>query len=153
MQGAERIAAGPRAIQGILQKLQLRIEEQRLNALLQEQQDAPVDVQVAFQLYEDAPQDLRSRLWIAVLEHPELCNEYQVSACTLLLRWQLLPLTGPQQQRLPRSSSSGATLPQSCLSGCLVPAHRMCLSCLILASALSAWTAAQNLHAVACCKA
>ena len=33
--------------------------------------------QVAFQLYEDAPQELRSRLWMAVLEHPELCKEYQ----------------------------------------------------------------------------
>ena len=36
-------------------------------------------LQVAFQLYEDAPQELRSRLWMAVLEHPELCKEYQAS--------------------------------------------------------------------------
>lgn len=127
-------------MQSILQKLQQRIEEQRLQALLREQQDAPVDVQasrrrqltehvaapcraaglrlwgslsgalptapclpaggpavvlgraharrmgclprpllaqVAFQLYEDAPQELRSRLWMALLEHPELVSEYQ----------------------------------------------------------------------------
>ncbi len=44
-QGAGRIAAGPRTVQGILQKLQRRIEEQRLQALLEEQQDTPVDVQ------------------------------------------------------------------------------------------------------------
>ena len=43
--GAGRIAAGPRTVQGILQKLQQRIEEQRMAALLQEQQDTPVDVQ------------------------------------------------------------------------------------------------------------
>ncbi|KAL4457570.1 hypothetical protein ABPG75_012435 [Micractinium tetrahymenae] len=82
-QGAGRIAAGPRTVQGVLQKLQQRIEEQRLQALLREQQDAPVDVQVAFQLYEDAPQELRSRLWMAVLEHPELVHEYQTLAAEL----------------------------------------------------------------------
>jgi len=40
----------------------------------------PSAAQVAFQLYEDAPQELRSRLWMAVLEHPELCGEYQARA-------------------------------------------------------------------------
>ena len=45
--GAGRIAAGPRTVQGILQKLQQRIEEQRMAALLQEQQDTPVDVQAS----------------------------------------------------------------------------------------------------------
>lgn len=48
-QGAGRIAAGPRTVQSVLQKLQQRIEEQRLQALLREQQDAPVDVQVGRQ--------------------------------------------------------------------------------------------------------
>ncbi len=38
---------------------------------------------MAFQLYEDAPQELRSRLWMAVLEHPELCAEYQTLAAAL----------------------------------------------------------------------
>ena len=36
-------------MQSVLQKLQQRIEEQRLQALLREQQDAPVDVQVGRQ--------------------------------------------------------------------------------------------------------
>lgn len=44
--GAGRIAAGPRSVQGVLQRLQARIEEQRLRALLEEQRDTPVDVQV-----------------------------------------------------------------------------------------------------------
>lgn len=43
----------------------------------------PLGLQVAFQLYEDAPQELRSRLWMAVLEHPELCAEYQTLAAAL----------------------------------------------------------------------
>lgn len=37
-----------------------------------------MDVQVGCQLYEDSPQELRSRLWTALLEHPELVTEYQV---------------------------------------------------------------------------
>lgn len=45
---------------------------------MQEQRDAPVDVQVGAQCYEDSPQELRSRLWMAILEHPELVTEYQV---------------------------------------------------------------------------
>lgn len=45
-QGAGRIAAGPRTVAGVLQKLQQRIEEQRIAALLEEQRDTPVDVQV-----------------------------------------------------------------------------------------------------------
>lgn len=119
------------------------MEEQRLQALLEEQKDTPVDVQargvcpggsgggngqqmaggscadggrcprlhspnqpnspacthlpaptrlrqVAFQLYEDAPQELRSRLWMAVLEHPELCKEYGTLATQLQHQHQQL---------------------------------------------------------------
>ena len=47
-----------------------------MKILLQEQRDAPVDVQVGFQCYEDAPQELRSRLWMALLQHPELVERY-----------------------------------------------------------------------------
>jgi len=45
--------------------------------LLQEQRDAPVDVQIGFQVMEDAPQELRSRLWMALLQHPELAERFQ----------------------------------------------------------------------------
>ncbi len=45
--------------------------------LLQEQRDAPVDVQIGFLVMEDSPQELRSRLWMALLEHPELVERFQ----------------------------------------------------------------------------
>eukprot|EP00887_Chlorella_sp_A99_P003329 scaffold26.g3329.t1 len=75
--GFHSVQQGPRQLQNVLQRLQQRIEEQRMRQLLQEQRDAPVDVQVGFVLYEDAPQELRSRLWMAVLEHPELVSEFK----------------------------------------------------------------------------
>ncbi|GAB4814895.1 hypothetical protein N2152v2_001941 [Parachlorella kessleri] len=74
---AETVQRGPKQIQAILQRVQHQIEQQRMAALLEEQRDAPVDVQVGFQLYEDSPQELRSRLWMALLEHPDLVGEYQ----------------------------------------------------------------------------
>ena len=40
------LAQGPRQIQAILARLQERMEEQRLQADLQAERDAPVDVQV-----------------------------------------------------------------------------------------------------------
>lgn len=45
------------------------------NLLTQETRDAPVDVQVGEQLWTDAPQELRSRLWMALLQHTELTME------------------------------------------------------------------------------
>lgn len=45
-----------------------------------------MDVQVGCQLYEDSPQELRSRLWTALLEHPELVTEYQVGWRHFFLR-------------------------------------------------------------------
>ena len=35
---------------------------------------------MGWQCYEDSPQELRSRLWMALLEHPQLVAEYQVGA-------------------------------------------------------------------------
>ncbi len=40
------LAQGPRQVGAILARLQARLEEQRLAAQLQEERDAPVDVQV-----------------------------------------------------------------------------------------------------------
>ena len=39
---------------------------------MQARRDQPVDVQVGADLWEDAPQELRSRLWIALLCNPHL---------------------------------------------------------------------------------
>lgn len=43
---------------------------------LQEHRETPVDVQVGFQVHEDGPQELRSKLWMALLEHPEFSRQY-----------------------------------------------------------------------------
>lgn len=43
-----------------------------LGMVLQAERDAPVDVQVGPVLYEDAPQELRSRMWMALLNDPNL---------------------------------------------------------------------------------
>ena len=46
----------------------------------QEERDAPVDVQIGPQLYERAPQELRSRLWISLLDNPTLASSVEHSA-------------------------------------------------------------------------
>jgi hypothetical protein len=71
------VQQGPRHLQSVLQRLAAQIDEQRLLVLLAEQRDAPVDVQVGDQLFEDAPQELRARLWMALLERPELVDRYR----------------------------------------------------------------------------
>lgn len=43
-----------------------------LDMIAQAERDAPVDVQVGPVLYEDAPQELRSRMWMALLNDPNL---------------------------------------------------------------------------------
>lgn len=76
--GIQSVGQGPRQIQSVLQRISQQIEERRLQALLEQQRDTPVDVQIGFQLYEDAPQELRSRLWMALLRHPELAVRYKI---------------------------------------------------------------------------
>lgn len=75
--GFQSVGQGPRQIQSVLHRISQQIEERRLQALLEQQRDTPVDVQIGFQLYEDAPQELRSRLWMALLQHPELAAQYK----------------------------------------------------------------------------
>ena len=51
---------------------------------MQEERDEPVDVQIGPQLYERAPQELRSRLWIALLDNGTLATSVENSAvCTV----------------------------------------------------------------------
>ena len=53
---------------------------------MQEERDEPVDVQIGPQLYERAPQELRSRLWIALLDNGTLATSVENSAvCTALV--------------------------------------------------------------------
>lgn len=63
-----RLAGAPRGARETLRRLQASLATARLQAMLQAERDAPVDVQVGTVLYEDAPQELRSRLWMALLE-------------------------------------------------------------------------------------
>lgn len=71
-QGLQGIQSGPRQLQSVLRRLQAQAEENRRRTLLEQQKDSPVDIQVGTQLFEDAPQELRTRLWMALLEHPQL---------------------------------------------------------------------------------
>jgi hypothetical protein len=75
--GFETLVGGPKQIQAILTRLGKQYEEQRMLALLDEQRDAPMDIQVGFSLYEDAPQDLRSRLWVALLNQSKLVEDFR----------------------------------------------------------------------------
>ncbi len=103
--GLGYVQQGPKHVQSVLARLQKRIEETRLQALLevshlssscialytlrgsfcytyshnyelQAERDAPVDVQIGPQLVEEAPQELRSRLWLALIDNPQLCHTY-----------------------------------------------------------------------------
>ena len=61
--------------------------EQEWNHGLQARRDMPVDVQVGPFLWEDAPQELRSRLWIALLGNPMLIgNLVEEKVCPPLTR-------------------------------------------------------------------
>eukprot|EP00890_Picochlorum_soloecismus_P001828 jgi/Picsp_1/2646/NSC_00876-R1_gtpase activator nb4s evi5 (contains tbc domain) calmodulin-binding protein pollux (contains ptb and tbc domains) len=76
--GFETLVGGPKQIQAILTRLGKQYEEQRMLALLEEQRDAPMDIQIGFSLYEDAPQDLRSRLWVALLNQSKLVEDFEL---------------------------------------------------------------------------
>ena len=51
---------------------------------MQAERDAPVDVQIGPQLVEEAPQELRSRLWLALIDNPQLCHTYDEGKVCIL---------------------------------------------------------------------
>ena len=59
---------------------------------IQEERDEPVDVQIGPQLYERAPQELRSRLWIALLDNGTLATSVENSAVRVALVCMCRPL-------------------------------------------------------------
>ena len=77
--GLQTVGSGPRQLQSVLQRLAKEMEEQRMHNLIREQRDAPVDVQVGCQVYEDAPQELRSRLWMALLRRPDFSGRIRAA--------------------------------------------------------------------------
>ena len=65
--GFESLVEGPQKIQSTLARLSKQYTEQRLKVLLEEERDVNQDIQIGFSVYEDAPQELRGRLWLALL--------------------------------------------------------------------------------------
>jgi hypothetical protein len=103
---AATAASGPARAQALLARLAARVEEQRRAQLLAEQRDHPVDVQVGPQLFEEAPQELRSRLWLALLQRPELCARYQAMCAAAEARRASPPPPSPPPVR---TASAGAS--------------------------------------------
>jgi len=81
-QGVQAVQSGPRQLQAVLQRLQKQAEDARRIALLERQRDGAVDIFIGTQLFEDAPQELRSRLWMAILENPELSQRHINLCCS-----------------------------------------------------------------------
>jgi len=65
--GFESLVEGPQKIQSTLARLSKQYTEQRLKVLLEQERDVNQDIQIGFSVYEDAPQELRGRLWLALL--------------------------------------------------------------------------------------
>ena len=65
--GLTTLFDGPRQVQSTLTRLQKEYSQKRMDVLLEKKRDEHQDVQIGFLLYEDAPQELRARLWMAVL--------------------------------------------------------------------------------------
>jgi hypothetical protein len=80
--GVQAVQSGPRQLQAVLQRLQKQAEDARRIALLERQRDGAVDIFIGTQLFEDAPQELRSRLWMAILENPDLSQRHINLCCS-----------------------------------------------------------------------
>ncbi|KAK2080743.1 hypothetical protein QBZ16_000597 [Prototheca wickerhamii] len=74
--GIHQLQMGQKQLRDALVQLQQRTERERLAGLLREDRERLVDVQVGFQVHEESPQELRSKLWMALLEHPEFSRQY-----------------------------------------------------------------------------
>ena len=70
--GVETVKTAPARVRATLASLASALAEQRAASALAAVRGAPVDVQVAATLFEDAPQELRARLWTALLNDPTL---------------------------------------------------------------------------------
>ena len=62
----------PLLLQGALERVRQRVNAARYATLLEIHSTLAVDVQIAGKLYEDAPQEIRSRLWAALIQNPSL---------------------------------------------------------------------------------
>jgi len=64
----------------VLERVQTRLEQQRLLRALALEKDQLIDLQLGFHVYEGVPQEIRSRYWIVLVANPELAKPFQVRA-------------------------------------------------------------------------
>ncbi len=70
----------------MLSGVQQRIADARLRARLEASKDAKVDVQVGLELFEAIPQEWRSRLWMALLQHPACADGFgEIVVCMVFI--------------------------------------------------------------------
>jgi hypothetical protein len=65
-------------VQGALERVQLQLQQQRSVRALAQARNAPVDIQIGFHVFLQVPQEMRSRLWLVLLEDPTLAAPFQV---------------------------------------------------------------------------
>lgn len=65
-------------MQGVLDRVQEQLQEQRLMRALSQRRGQTIDIQIGFNVYLDVPQEMRSRLWLVVLKEPSLAIPFQV---------------------------------------------------------------------------
>jgi hypothetical protein len=76
-------------VQGVLERVQAQLHQQRLKRALSQTRGQHVDIQIGFNVYLDVPQEMRSRLWLVILQEPSLAVPFQVCsqrACTTCMR-------------------------------------------------------------------
>lgn len=71
------LESGKKGVQGVLERVQLRLQQQRVNRALQLTRDTPVDIQIGFHVYQGVPQEMRSRYWLVLVQRPELVKPFQ----------------------------------------------------------------------------
>lgn len=76
-------------VQGILDRVQAQVQQQRLRRALSQSRDKPIDVQIGFTVFIDVAQEMRSRLWLVLLQEPALAAPFQVRACAQRVSWSV----------------------------------------------------------------
>ena len=62
-----------------MERVQAQVQQQRLRRALSQSRDKPIDVQIGFTVFVDVAQEMRSRLWLVLLQEPALAAPFQVS--------------------------------------------------------------------------
>ena len=65
-------------VQGVVDRVTDQLQQQRLKRALLQSRDKPVDVQIGFTVYLAVPQEMRSRLWLVLIQQPALAVPFQV---------------------------------------------------------------------------